>query len=172
MARSALQEERMGVSLGPNDEARVRRTTRSIVLGTAKVMNFEDLAEARAKRAKGEEKSRARKTELAEAREKRQSSKRRAKLSRASGHVVRRIRSERRHRTSRARSFEQNVRTMSRMRLSTQLGWLNRIILKARLRRALEEHWLRGCGRELKGVVGVFLNYCAAGQSRMRKTVT
>ncbi|KAL6169275.1 hypothetical protein ACJQWK_04310 [Exserohilum turcicum] len=39
-----------------NKEAQVRRSTRSIVLGKAKVMSFEDLEEARAKRAEKEEK--------------------------------------------------------------------------------------------------------------------
>jgi len=34
-----------------NDEAKVRRTTKSIVLGKAKVMQCEDIVEARAKRA-------------------------------------------------------------------------------------------------------------------------
>jgi hypothetical protein len=34
-----------------NNEAKVRRTTRSVVLGKAKVMSYEDLEEARAKRA-------------------------------------------------------------------------------------------------------------------------
>lgn len=34
-----------------NDEAKVRRATKSLVLGKAKVMSYEDLFEARAKRA-------------------------------------------------------------------------------------------------------------------------
>ena len=34
-----------------NNEAKVRRSTRSVVLGKAKVMSYEDLKEARAKRA-------------------------------------------------------------------------------------------------------------------------
>ena len=34
-----------------NNEAKVRRSTKSIVLGKAKVMSFEDIEEARAKRA-------------------------------------------------------------------------------------------------------------------------
>ena len=33
-----------------NDEAKVRRSTRSVVLGTAKVMSYEEIEEARAKR--------------------------------------------------------------------------------------------------------------------------
>lgn len=33
-----------------NNEAKVRRSTRSVVLGTAKVMSYEDIEEARAKR--------------------------------------------------------------------------------------------------------------------------
>jgi hypothetical protein len=34
-----------------NNEAKVRRSTKSLVLGKAKVMSYEDLEEARAKRA-------------------------------------------------------------------------------------------------------------------------
>jgi len=34
-----------------NDEAKVRRSTRAVILGTAKVMGYEDLVEARKKRA-------------------------------------------------------------------------------------------------------------------------
>jgi hypothetical protein len=34
-----------------NKEAKVRRSTRSVALGKAKVMSYEDLEEARAKRA-------------------------------------------------------------------------------------------------------------------------
>jgi hypothetical protein len=38
-----------------NNEAKVRRTTKSVVLGKAKVMSYEDIEEARAKRAAKEE---------------------------------------------------------------------------------------------------------------------
>lgn len=34
-----------------NNEAKVRRSTKSVVLGKAKVMSYEDLSEARVKRA-------------------------------------------------------------------------------------------------------------------------
>ena len=37
-----------------NDEAKVRRSTRAVVLGTAKVMSYQDLEEARAQRAEKE----------------------------------------------------------------------------------------------------------------------
>jgi hypothetical protein len=37
-----------------NDEAKVRRTTNSVILGKAKVMSYEDLQEARTKRAEKE----------------------------------------------------------------------------------------------------------------------
>jgi hypothetical protein len=37
-----------------NNEAKVRRSTKSLVLGKAKVMSYEDLEEARAKRAEKE----------------------------------------------------------------------------------------------------------------------
>jgi hypothetical protein len=37
-----------------NNEAQVRRSTKSLILGKAKVMSYEDLAEARTKRAEKE----------------------------------------------------------------------------------------------------------------------
>lgn len=51
IARGALQQERIRSLLKTNDEAKVRRTTKSLVLGKAKVMSYGDLVEARAKRA-------------------------------------------------------------------------------------------------------------------------
>jgi len=51
IARGALQQERIRSLLKTNDEAKVRRTTKSLVFGRAKVMSYEDLVEARAKRA-------------------------------------------------------------------------------------------------------------------------
>ena len=51
IARGALQQERIRSLLKTNDEAKVRRATKSLVLGKAKVMSYEDLVEARAKRA-------------------------------------------------------------------------------------------------------------------------
>lgn len=51
IARGALQQERIRSLLKTNDEAKARRTTKSLVLGKAKVMSYEDLVEARAKRA-------------------------------------------------------------------------------------------------------------------------
>lgn len=48
--RSLLQDQNRFL-FKVNNEAKVRRSTRSIVLGKAKVMSFEDLEEARAKRA-------------------------------------------------------------------------------------------------------------------------
>ena len=44
-----------------NDEAKARRTTKSTVLGKAKVMSYEDLEDARAKRAAKEQAATARK---------------------------------------------------------------------------------------------------------------
>lgn len=38
-----------------NNEAKVRRSTKSVVVGKAKVMSYEDIEEARAKRAAKEE---------------------------------------------------------------------------------------------------------------------
>lgn len=51
IARGVLQQERIKSLLKRNDEAKVRRATKSLVLGKAKVMSYEDLFEARAKRA-------------------------------------------------------------------------------------------------------------------------
>jgi hypothetical protein len=46
-----LQKEHIRYLYKVNNEAKVRRSTRSVVLGKAKVMSYEDLEEARAKRA-------------------------------------------------------------------------------------------------------------------------
>ncbi|OBT39571.1 hypothetical protein VE00_09486 [Pseudogymnoascus sp. WSF 3629] len=53
-AKSILQKDRIQFLTTINDEAKVRRSTRSLVLGKAKVMSYEDLEEARAKRAEKE----------------------------------------------------------------------------------------------------------------------
>jgi hypothetical protein len=50
-AAQALLKDRNQFLLEINREAKVRRSTKSLVLGKAKVMSFEDLEEARAKRA-------------------------------------------------------------------------------------------------------------------------
>jgi hypothetical protein len=44
-----LQKGQTKSLLKANDEAKTRRSTKSIVLGKAKVMSFEDLVEARTK---------------------------------------------------------------------------------------------------------------------------
>ena len=49
-AQSILQEDRIQFLTTINNEAKVRRSTKSLVLGKAKVMSYEDLVEARAKR--------------------------------------------------------------------------------------------------------------------------
>jgi hypothetical protein len=49
-AQSILQEDRIQFLTTINNEAKVRRSTKSLVLGKAKVMSYEDLEEARAKR--------------------------------------------------------------------------------------------------------------------------
>jgi hypothetical protein len=49
-AKSILQEDRIQFLTTINNEAKVRRSTKSLVLGKAKVMSYEDLEEARAKR--------------------------------------------------------------------------------------------------------------------------
>ncbi|KAF8852972.1 hypothetical protein BDZ45DRAFT_558562, partial [Acephala macrosclerotiorum] len=49
-ALSVLQEDRIRFLTTINNEAKVRRSTKSLVLGKAKVMSYEDLEEARAKR--------------------------------------------------------------------------------------------------------------------------
>lgn len=50
IARGVLQQEQIKFLLKTNDEANVRRETKSLVLGKAKVMSYEDLVEARVKR--------------------------------------------------------------------------------------------------------------------------
>jgi hypothetical protein len=47
---SVLQEDRIKFLTTINNEAKVRRSTRSLVLGKAKVISYEDLEAARAKR--------------------------------------------------------------------------------------------------------------------------
>jgi hypothetical protein len=56
-ATQALLKDRNQFLLEINREAKVRRSTKSLVLGKAKVMSFEDLKEARAKRAEKEQAS-------------------------------------------------------------------------------------------------------------------
>jgi hypothetical protein len=56
LARSALQEGHIRFLHKINNEGEARRSTRAMVLGTAKVMSWEDLEEAKAKRAKQKEK--------------------------------------------------------------------------------------------------------------------
>ena len=50
-AERALQQDQIAFLLQVNNEAKPRRSTKSLVLGKAKVMSFEDLEAARAKRA-------------------------------------------------------------------------------------------------------------------------
>jgi hypothetical protein len=54
LAKSAIQRDQIRFLLKVNNEAKVRRATKSIILGKAKVMSYEDLVEARAKRAEKE----------------------------------------------------------------------------------------------------------------------
>jgi len=51
IARGIFQQERIKSLLKTNDEAKVRHTTKSLVLRKAKVMSYEDLVQARTKRA-------------------------------------------------------------------------------------------------------------------------
>jgi hypothetical protein len=50
-AERALQRDQIHFLKRVNNEAKVRRATKSLVLGKAKVMSYEDLEQARAKRA-------------------------------------------------------------------------------------------------------------------------
>jgi hypothetical protein len=54
LAKGALQEDQIQFLTTINNEAKVRRSTKSLVLGKAKVMSYEDLEVARAKRAEKE----------------------------------------------------------------------------------------------------------------------
>jgi hypothetical protein len=53
-AKGALQQNHIQHLLKINDETKVRRSTKSLVLGTTKVMGYEELQDARAKRAETE----------------------------------------------------------------------------------------------------------------------
>jgi hypothetical protein len=53
-AKGVLQQHQIRFWIRMNDESKVRRSTTSVVLGKAKVMSYEDLEEARAKRAEKE----------------------------------------------------------------------------------------------------------------------
>jgi hypothetical protein len=50
-AKRALLRDENRFLTSINNEAKVRRSTKSVVLGKAKVMSYEDIEEARAKRA-------------------------------------------------------------------------------------------------------------------------
>ena len=56
-AECALLQDQNQFLVKINNEAKVRRSTKSVVLGKAKVMSYEDLEEARAKRAAKEKTS-------------------------------------------------------------------------------------------------------------------
>jgi hypothetical protein len=53
-AKGALQQNQIRFLINMNDESKARRSTKSIVIRKAKVMSYEDLEEARAKRAEKE----------------------------------------------------------------------------------------------------------------------
>ena len=54
IAKNALQQQQIRFLMTINNKAKARRSTKLIVLGTAKVMGYEELKEAREKRAKKE----------------------------------------------------------------------------------------------------------------------
>ena len=66
-ARCTLQEDRIRDLSKINDESKPRRSTRALVLSTAKVISYEDLNAALAKRAEQEAKAVARQRKVAEA---------------------------------------------------------------------------------------------------------
>jgi len=51
LVKEALKDDQIEFLNTINNEAKVRRSTKSLLLGKAKVMSYEDLEEARAKRA-------------------------------------------------------------------------------------------------------------------------
>ncbi|KAL8761205.1 MAG: hypothetical protein Q9194_007717, partial [Teloschistes cf. exilis] len=61
-----------------NGEAKVRRSTKSLILGKAKVMSYEDLGEARAKRAAAKEKAMVAQAKRAAAKEEKATAKEKA----------------------------------------------------------------------------------------------
>ena len=50
LAKGALQKDQIRFLITINDEAKVRRSTKSMVLGKAKIMSYEDLVAKRAER--------------------------------------------------------------------------------------------------------------------------
>ncbi|KAK4900161.1 hypothetical protein LTR49_027509 [Elasticomyces elasticus] len=52
LIKNALQSDQIQFLLKTNDEAKVRRSTKSLVLGKARVVSYEDLVAARPERAK------------------------------------------------------------------------------------------------------------------------
>ena len=81
-ARCTLQEDRIRDLLKINDEAKPRRSTRALVLSTAKVISYEDLNAALAKRAEQEAKAVARQRKVAEARAKKAEREEKGKVTR------------------------------------------------------------------------------------------
>ena len=62
LAEGALLRDQAQFLLKMNSEAKVRRSTKSVIVGKAKVMSYEDIEEAQAKRAAKEEATTAKKT--------------------------------------------------------------------------------------------------------------
>jgi hypothetical protein len=58
-AKGALQQNHIQLLLKVNDEAKVRRSTKPLILGRAKVMGYDELKDAREKRAEAEAATRA-----------------------------------------------------------------------------------------------------------------
>lgn len=50
LAKSALQQDQIRFLITINDEAKLRRSTKSIIIGKAKIMSFEDLVAKRIER--------------------------------------------------------------------------------------------------------------------------
>lgn len=64
LAKNALQREQIHFLLRTNNEAKVRRSTKSLVLGKARVVSYEDLKQARVERVKKDNARASRKKEV------------------------------------------------------------------------------------------------------------
>ena len=81
-AKNTLQEDRIRGLLKIDDEAKPRHPMRSLVLSTAKVIKYEDLTAALARRAEQEEKAVARKRKAEETRAKKAEREEKGKVER------------------------------------------------------------------------------------------
>jgi hypothetical protein len=148
-ARTTIQEDRIRSLLKINDEAKPRRSTRPIILSTAKMISYEDLEAALAKRAEQEAKAVARKKKAADARAKRAEQEENGKVTKSrkqTPKLSRGVESDHRGRAILMRRLRRYARAASRMRASMQIRQPRPTALRFRWHHAQEGHRLRRCG--------------------------